>query len=76
MERYSNHYFEILKTISMVDNKGTIRYIYAVYCQESDSCLTNVIQDTAVFDSYQEARFAAIGHIVFLENGEFNAETD
>jgi len=47
-----------------------LRYVYEIY---GTGCLPyddGVIESSEWFDTEQEARYAAIGHITLLENGE------
>ena len=70
-EKYSCYEFEIksgYKTTDPNDNEEIYFYfIYGTGCSPYDD---GVIESSEWFESEQEARFAAIGHINLLENGE------
>ena len=69
MEKYSCYEFEIKKVI-VLGGPGTIGYIYQIYNPDYIPCEQTVIRESNEwFDTEQEARFAAIGHIDLLENG-------
>ena len=61
-EKYSYYEFEIKSK-----NIGYVYEIYGTGCLPYDD---GVIESDEWFDTEQEARFAAIGHIDLLENGE------
>ena len=66
MEKYSNYEFEIKK---VEVNEWNDRYDYIIYgigCWPYDD---GKIESEEWYDTEQEARFAAIGHISLLENG-------
>lgn len=64
-EKYSDYDFEIFEHIDDDDPRSK-HYTYQIY--------TNVIRESAnSYDTYQEARFAAIGHITLLENNDGSA---
>jgi hypothetical protein len=76
MEQYSNYKFEIFEELVPVwtatgkTDKTVNGYIYKIY---GEGCLPyddGVIESSEWFDTEQVARFAAIGHITLLENGE------
>lgn len=70
MEKYSFYEFEIKKAIIMPDDVAQIGYIYEIYgsgCMPYDN---GIIESDEWFESEQRARFAAIGHIDLLEQGE------
>jgi hypothetical protein len=63
IEQYSCYKFQIC-----IEDGGLYYYeIYGEGCQPYDD---GVIVSDDCFDAEQEARFAAIGHIDLLENGE------
>lgn len=66
IEKYGMYEYQIIK-----EEKG---FVYEIYTDNEDYGFytkTNVIREsTEWFETDQEARFAAIGHIVSLENGE------
>ena len=69
IEEYSCHKFEVVEYRDD-DYPADKLYGYKIYgfaCQPYDD---GVIDSCNNYDSEQEARFAAIGHIVLLENGE------
>ena len=70
-EKYSCYEFEILKVVyAERDGRMNMGYIYEIYsdgCQPYDDGL---IESDEYFDTEQQARFAAVGHIDLLENGE------
>lgn len=59
-EKYSLYEFEIRK-VEVSEWKD--RYEYKIFGEE-------IIESDEWYDTEQEARFAAIGHITLLENGE------
>lgn len=63
IEKYSCYEFEIIEDF----NNTWIYKIYGSGCPPYDD---GVIDSDDFFDAEQEARFAAIGHIELLENGE------
>ena len=63
METYSYYKFEIDYDIKF----GWYYIIHGAACQPYDD---GKIESDDFFDSEQQARFAAIGHITILENGE------
>lgn len=63
MEQYSHYKFAIEYDIDF----GWYYLIYGSGCPPYDD---GVIESEDFFDTEQEARFAAIGHIDLLENGE------
>lgn len=62
-EKYSHYEFEIEYDIKF----GWVYIIYGQGCPPYDD---GVIESDDFYDTEQEARFAAIGHISNLENGE------
>ncbi len=71
IEKYSYYEFEVNKIIVMVDDKACMKYIYKIYHPDYKPCDASIIRESDEwFDTEQEARFAAIGHIDLLENGE------
>lgn len=69
MEKYSYHKFEIKKAIVMKDT-ATLGYIYEIHTGGCPPYYDGIIESDEWYDTEQEARFAAIGHIDLLENGE------
>jgi hypothetical protein len=63
IEKFSEYHFSIKK---LKDNKW-IYFIYPEGCYPYDD---GVIESDDYYEAEQEARFAAIGHITKLENGE------
>jgi hypothetical protein len=72
IEKYSLYEFEIFE-FPDDDYPDTKYYYYKIYTDDVDHInwmKTNVIRESdEMFDSAQEARFAAIGHISKLEDG-------
>ena len=70
-EKYSIYEFEIMKVVyAELDGRKNTGYIYEIY---SEGCLPyddGVIESDEYFDTEEQSRFAAIGHITLLENGE------
>ena len=62
MEKYSHYKFEI--------QEWNGRYDYLIYTSGCYPYCDGKIESTEFFDTEKEARFAAIGHIDKLENGE------
>lgn len=69
-ETHSCYEFEIKKAIMMVNDEATLGYVYEVFAEGCPPYFDGVIQSDEWFDTEQEARFAAIGLISLLENGE------
>ena len=65
-EKYNDYKFEIFE-YSDDDYPTTKYYYYRIY---NDSQQGYIESDGNMFESEQEARFAAIGHISLLEKGE------
>jgi len=69
-EKYSYYEFSV-KEVSMENGCG---YVYEIYTDDPDYKFfmkTEVLRESDEwFESKNEARFAAIGHISLLENGE------
>jgi hypothetical protein len=63
IEKYSYYEFEVFQDF----NETWIYKIYSEGCPPYDD---GVIDSDEYYDSEKEARFAAIGHIGLLENGE------
>lgn len=63
IELYSCYEFEVSK-----DFNGT--WIYKIFRENDYLGYEDNIDSDEYYDTEQEARFAAIGHIVKLENGE------
>ncbi len=76
MEIYSCYSFEIFHELVPVWNAKGITdktvngYTYKIYGEGCHPYDDGVIDSSEWFETEQEARFAAIGHISLLENGE------
>lgn len=71
IEKYSLYEFEIKRAIVLVDEIAVLKFVYVIYemdCTPSDN--TVIRESGEWFETEQECRFAAIGHINLLENGE------
>jgi hypothetical protein len=68
-EKYSCYEFEIKKAIVMKES-AFLGFVYEIYGTGCLPYYDGVIESEEWFDTEQEARFAAIGHIDLLENGE------
>jgi len=62
-EKYSCYDYSIFPWNETGNPNDTRRYVYVIYANDE-------IESAEWFDTEQEARFAAIGHIDLLENGE------
>lgn len=62
-EKYSYHEF-------VIEYDVDFGWYYLIYTTGCKPYYDGVIESEDFFDSEQEARFAAIGHITLLENGE------
>ncbi len=69
-EKYSYYEYEI-KEIVLEDGKGFMFLIYSDGCPPYDD---GIIESDEWYDTAQEARFAAIGYIDFLENGGYSCD--
>jgi hypothetical protein len=69
MEKYSCYEFEINKAIVMHD-AAIHGYVYEIHTAGCPPYDDGIIGSDEWYDTEQEARFAAIGHIDLLENGE------
>lgn len=70
IEKYSCYEFEIKKAI-VNSEPARLSFIYVIYdpmYKPSDQ--TEIRESDEWFESEQRARYAAIGHIDLLENGE------
>lgn len=68
MGKYSCYEFEIFKDLVPVnDLLWEERYYYNIYIDAVES--NEYIESDEYFDTEQQARFAAVGHIEQLENG-------
>jgi len=65
-EKYNDYEFEIFEYPDD-DYPGTKYYYYRIY--KGNDYASYIESDANMFDSEQEARFAAIGHISLLEQG-------
>lgn len=63
IEKYSCYKFEVIQDF----NENYIYKIFGSGCPPYDD---GVIESDEWYDTEKEARFAAIGHITLLENGE------
>ena len=75
MEKFSYYEFDILTCLvpgfAENENKWVMNYIYVIYDPDYKPCEQTIIRESnEYFESEQEARLAAIGHISLLENGE------
>ena len=73
-ERYSCYEFRIKENYIMEETfELTIsvppRYVYEIYTEGCKPYDDGIIESEELFETEQEARFAAIGHIDQLENG-------
>lgn len=71
IEKYSCYEFEIqsgYKTTSPDDNE--LIYFYRIFGSGCPPYDDGIIESDEWFESEQRARYAAIGHIDLLENGE------
>lgn len=68
-EKYSCYDFEI-ESYPDDDYPDTKYYYYKIYGEGCYPYDDGVIESSEYYDTIQEARFAAIGHIDLLENGE------
>jgi len=68
-EKYSLYDFDILEYL---DDDNQKHYYYTIHTNDIDyiTCKPMNIESDEYFDTAEEARFAAIGHISLLENGE------
>jgi len=68
-EKYSLYDFAILE---YEDDDNEKHYYYIIYTNEPNyiTCKPDEIESDEYYDTAQEAKFAAIGHINLLENGE------
>lgn len=62
METYGCYDFEIIKHQES--------WVYVIYDPGTKPSPKSIIRDSERYEAQQEARFAAIGHIRLLENGE------
>ena len=75
IERYSCYEFEIrdydLTCYDDMDYKLIKGYFYVIFDTDYKPSDSTIIRESDEwYDTQQEARFAAIGHITLLENGE------
>jgi hypothetical protein len=68
-EKYSCYEFEIKKAIVMKETAELV-YTYEIYGGTCFPYYDGMIESSEWFETEAEARFAAIGHIDLLENGE------
>lgn len=72
-EKYSMYEFKIfheLIPVSIDKDKTVDGYTYKIFCERDYLGHEDDIESSEWFETEQEARFAAIGHIDLLENGE------
>jgi hypothetical protein len=69
MEQYSCYHFEVKLEESNKINNTWKGWVYYIYTQTPYEFMV-YRESEEWFDTEQEARFAAIGHIGLLENGE------
>lgn len=75
-ERYSQYEFEIVCDQAEIwgsdgaTGKYVNAYAYTIYGAFAAPYEDEEIQSAEWYDTEQEARFAAVGHISLLENGE------
>lgn len=70
IEKYSCYKFEIYSDVGIVDDKPFHGFIYKIFGEGCYPYYDGVIDCDDYYETEQEARFAAIGHIDKLENGE------
>ncbi len=68
-EKYSYYEFEIFEHPDD-DYPADKYYSYKIYTEGCMTYYDGVIESSNGFDTEQEARFAAVGHISLIENGE------
>jgi hypothetical protein len=69
-EKYSHYEFEIYLDVGLLKDKEVHGYIYKIFGTGCPPYDDGLIESDEWYDTEQEARFAAIGHIDLLENGE------
>ena len=69
IEKFSCYEFEIFEHQDD-DYPADKWYSYKIYTEGCPPYYDGVLEDTNGYETEQEARFAAIGHITLLENGE------
>jgi len=73
IEKYSFYEFEIIKH-EPDEHCDHIHFIYQIFSncktQNYDSCTSILRESKEWYETEQEARFAAIGHINLLESGK------
>ncbi len=71
-EKYSCYYFEIFSCEVPVDleNECVKCYFFKIYTEGYLPYDDGIIESDEYFDTEQQARFAAVGRIDQLENGE------
>ena len=67
-EKYSNYEFEI--KLMPEDEQYRNKWYYLIYTEGCKPYDDGIIESSEWFDTQQEARYAAIGHISLPENGE------
>lgn len=66
IEKYSHYEFQIYR-----DEEDSKHWLYRIYISEHKPSKNTILRESDEwFDTEQEARFAAIGHISALEEGE------
>lgn len=69
-EKYSCYEYEINSGYKTTAPDEEIIYFYRIFGEGCPPYDDGIIESSEWFESEQEARFAAIGHISLLENGE------
>ena len=71
LEKYSCYKFKIRKYDGTIYTSKSNGWDYIIYDPDYKPSEQTIFRESSEwFDSEQEARFAAIGHIDLLENGE------
>lgn len=71
IEQYSNYEFEVRKYNGKIYTTVSNGWDYVIYDPDYKPTEHTIIRESKEwYDTAQEARFAAIGHIDLLENGE------
>ena len=69
MKKHSHHNFEIQK-VRIIKETTTVAYGYRIQTAICKPYTNGIIESHELYDTEQEARFAAVGHITLLENEE------
>jgi hypothetical protein len=71
IEKYSCYEFQVRKYDGKICSQVSNGWDYVIYDPDYKPCELSIIRESQEwFDSEQQARYAAIGHITLLENGE------